>query len=314
MRDALCWICRLALIALLLHASDNAYTQSTAEKQAQIKGFLVEEPERLSGLWEAPAGPDSVVGLDITLSTKISGAVTSLANVEQHQEQILFRVYQRHGAELKFGGGHTQWDGKRLIMHFVSSTKDDLAIDIDLTYNEKLETWTGLFHCGSFTEDVTLRRPSPGPKVKVSPMVGTWAGAGTSDSGHCLHIVEQSDRVFAGWQDMLKMPGRDCYANGLKPPDQSREYYGEPVKVIQTDDHAFSIVFGAYSAVCCQLTLTGTVSADNSTLNAAWLPGSLQRLPNSLTWRKVQGNSCRVLPNYRQRTTLPSCPPGTVVK
>jgi hypothetical protein len=313
MRDSLLWTRRIVLIAVLLPAPYCACAQSAVSKQGQMSGALVEHPERLTGHWETPAGPDSVVGLDINLITKIPGAVTSLASVEQHEEHIYFSAYQRNGAELKGCNGRTQWNGKQLVMHFVPSTKDDRAIDIDLAYNEKLETWTGLFHCGIFSENVTLRRPTPGPNIKVSPLVGTWAGADIQDSGRCLHIVEQSDGAFSGWEDGLQMPGRACYANGLKPPAQSYETYGDWVNVLPTKDRSFSIELDAHSAGCCSHTVTGTLSADNMTLKAEWPQGVLQ-LSNSTIWRKIQGDSCRVLPKYRSQTALPRCPPGTVVK
>lgn len=309
------------LIVVLLPAPYFACAQSDVSKKGRMTGIIVEHPERLTGLWEAQEGPDSVVGLDIKLITKIPGAVTSLTGVEQHEEQIYFGVYQRHGAELKFGDENylhdprndTQWNGNHLVYHYVPRTTDELAFDIDLTFEEKEDTWTGLFHRGSFSEYVTLRRPIPGPNVKVSPLVGTWASSDLSDSGRCLHIVEQSDGAFAEWQDMLDMPGRGCYANGLMPPGQSDEYYGDRVKVLQKADHTYSIEFNAYSAGCCSHTFTGTMSADNKTLKTVWQPDSIP-LSNSSTWRKIQGDSCRVLPNYQPQTALPRCPPGTVVQ
>ena len=296
MRISRVWAAAPVLGTLLLPILHCAFVQAQTDQPGVTKGKIVARPERLSGLWEMAIGSGEVIGIHLMVITKIEGAATSLTSVPQYQEHLQVGVYQRD-KELKFGdenyfvdsqqGGGVQWDGRRLQLKFVPRVAGDPAIDLDLTYDEKLDTWSGRFHRGGFSGDVTLRRPGV-----ENAMTGTWV----SDSGGvngCVHVVQQLDGTLEGWSDGLQTPGLDRYANGLKPPDESHEYYGNLVKVAQMNRETFSIEFNAYGGLCCSHTFVGTVSADGATFDGGWQAGPNQ-MPFKATWSKVPGDSCRL--------------------
>jgi hypothetical protein len=295
MRISRVWTAAPALGILLLSILHCAFAQDQTDQPGVMKGKIVARPERLSGLWEMAIGSGEVVGIHLMLITKIEGAATSLTSVPQYLEYLQVGVYQRN-KELKFGDenffgdsgeGGAQWDGKRLLLKFVPRTAEDMAIDLDLTYDEKLETWSGRFHRGGFSGDVILRRPGAG-----NAMTGTWVSDSPGMNG-CVHIVQQLDGTLVGWSDVLQMPGLYRYANGLKPPNESLEHYGNLVKVTQTSPETLLIEFNAYGAMCCSHTFAAIVSADGTIFNGGWQAGPNQ-YPFKATWSKVHGDSCRL--------------------
>jgi hypothetical protein len=263
---------------------------------------IIEEPERLSGVWETEIGSGKTIGLHFNLITEIEGSPTSLTRILQYEYHLDIGVYQKSGKDLKYGDqnyfslsgdGAAFWDGKRLILKFAPPPTSRLpAIDLNLTYDEKQETWTGLFHRDSFSGDVTLRRPNADKSVAASKLAGTWAGTGSPDRIGCLHIVQRPDGTLEGWSDGLQLPGLTRYANGLKAPQKTFEYYGETINVSQTDQAVFSIEFGATSPMCCAHTFVGQLSADGALLDGSWQPGPNQSASKA-NWKRVLGDSCR---------------------
>ncbi len=286
-----------AIIAIGISNQIHAQSQSTSPGMAL--GETTTSPERLSGVWETSDGSNGVVGLHFMLTTTIAGAAKTLAGVSQTVESLSVGVFQRKGPELRLGDENNfsvgadsgvSWDGKHLAVKWVSRVVSDPAIDIDLIYDKDRQTWSGLFHRGAFSERVTLRRPAVNSGQAASPLTGTWASSRRGVNG-CVHVVQDTDGTLAGWSDDLQLTGLYHYANGLKPPQQSFERYGDLVKVKQTGTTSFSIEFKAYTAMCCSHTYVGTISDDGLTLNGGWQAGPNQT-PMNLTWKKKPGDSC----------------------
>jgi hypothetical protein len=177
---------------------------------------------------------------------------------------------------------HTRYD--------LARATDRMGIDLDLTYDSAQQTWAGLFHRGDFSGDVVLRRPIRSPAVPASSLVGTWVNTGTLQT--CLHIVERPDGTLGGWSDTLRASGLDRYANGLKRPNKTYEYYGEPFNVVETKHDVFSMEFGTNSGMCCPHKVSVSLSTDGSRLDRAWQPGPNQASAKA-GWERVLGDSCR---------------------
>ncbi|QHN04757.1 hypothetical protein FTO74_16375 [Granulicella sp. WH15] len=275
------------------------YPQSQTERPGLMKGKPVESPEKMSGVWESSDGSQGIVGLHFLLTTKVAGAPTTLAGIPQTEEHLMIGVYQRTSLQLRQGDHNyfmdtpdsgVSWDGKRLVLEWTPRVAGDPAIDLDLIYDKHQEIWSGRFHRGEFSGHVMLRRPTVRGNGAASSLTGTWVSNRPGMNG-CVHIVQGSDGTLMGWSDDLQLSGRYRYANGLKPPEQTFEQYGDLVKAEQTGKNSFSIEFKAYTAMCCSRTYIGILSDDGLTLNGGWQAGPNQT-PINLAWRKVRGDSC----------------------
>jgi hypothetical protein len=265
-----------------------------------MKGTTVEHPERLSGVWETVVGPGEAVGIHLQLITKIVAEPTSLAHLAQSQEHLSFGVYRRSGKGLNFGDQNffmcgpdegVSWDGRRLVLHWEPRLITDPAIDLDLSFDEHEQTWSGLFHRGDFSGYVDLRRPAAEPAGEVSPLVGTWAD-GQPGISRCLHVTQQQDGTLVGWTDSLQARVLSDRPNSPKPPDETYEYYGNLVNIARVKNGAFSFEFGVDSALCCSHTVLGSVSAEGLTFSR-YSRAETNQLGVNETWRKVPGDSCR---------------------
>ncbi len=299
MRHENLWRFWSVLATIFLWTPVLTYPQSQTERPGLMKGKSVESPEKMSGVWEASNGTQGVVGLHFLLTTKVAGAPTTLTGVPQTEEHLAIGVYQRNGPQLRQGDQNyfmdspdsgVSWDGKRLALNWTPRVAGDPAIDLDLIYDNEQQTWSGQFHRGAFSGHVTLRRPTVKGNVTASPLTGTWVSNRSGMNG-CVHIVQGADGTLMGWSDDLQLSGRYRYANGLKPPEQTFEQYGDLVKAEQTGKNSFSIEFKAYTAMCCSHTYVGTLADDGSILNGGWQAGPNQT-PMNLTWRKLRGDSC----------------------
>jgi hypothetical protein len=263
-------------------------------------GKIIEQPEQLSGLWEAPTGHQSAVGIWLLLTTRIDGAATTLRRVPQYEQSFSVALFQRSGNQFEFGtgssfaddsNGELIWDGTHLRARRDGRNKDRLAAELDLTFDPASETWSGLFGRGTFSRFVTLRR-----SAKVLPngkraLVGTWAST-EKVTRSCFHVIQLWDGSLAGWSDDLQTPGVLRYANGLRPPSFTSEHYGNLLRVIDLDNQRFSIEFAAYAAICCSRTVIATVVGHDA-LSGNWQPGFKQAGEKPL-WKRLRGNSCRV--------------------
>jgi hypothetical protein len=57
---------------------------------------IIEEPERLSGVWETDIGSGKTIGLHFNLTTAIEGSPTSLTRILQYEEHLDIGVYQKN--------------------------------------------------------------------------------------------------------------------------------------------------------------------------------------------------------------------------
>ena len=221
----------LALITSCLLAW-NAYSQSSVttppERPLSDRSFYfdkpVSHPEALSGVWEAPDGKDGAVGIHLQLTTAVSGDADPPVWTPQSWKHLDVGVFQRRGPELEFGeenyfsddlrGGSVKLEDGRLQLHFISSIRDTPSVDLDLV-RQPSGCWRGRFHRGAFDSAVTLCRPTPGPDVPPSPLVGTWSQSSSLGSA-CIHIAQTGPATFTGWSDLLDIPGRTVFGRDLQ--------------------------------------------------------------------------------------------------
>lgn len=100
-------VCLAISAAYLYLAPSKAASPAggTSGNPPSMLGRLIDEPERLSGLWETPDGPGDAVGIWLLLTTQISGAPSTLANIPQYQQHLSVSLFHRSGNELAFGTG-----------------------------------------------------------------------------------------------------------------------------------------------------------------------------------------------------------------
>lgn len=263
---------------------------------AQQNTLIVANPEALAGRWEAPDGQGGAVGLNIILTTSILGRPDNLAGQTQTEDEFTVGLYQRQGpdvASLGFNfftglsnGAH--WDGHRLEVH-VPGQADLPTTNLDLIWHPNSEMWSGLFERGQFRKQVALRRPTS--KTTQSPFVGTWFEKGGGMMNNCVHITQQQDGGLAAWSDDIMIPRRVRYANGIQPPAQTREHYGEIAKAKMDAPDQITVELRAYTAMCCPHPFTAKITVDGLTLMGAW-PSGPNQAPRESEWKKMQGNSC----------------------
>ncbi len=253
-------------------------------------------PDALAGRWEAPDGHGGAVGMNIIVTTHIDGAPTSITGHVQYEDEFVAGIYQRTGPDVEplgfnffssaAGGGMT-WDGHQLAIHLVGKG-DPRKVNLDLIWHEESQMWSGLFERDSFHEHVSLKRPTS--MASESPLVGTWSDkAGMMNN--CLHISQEKDGALTAWSDDLQTPGRMRYANGIQPPTQTMEHYGEIAKAKMDAPDQITVELRAYTAMCCSHPFTAKLSADGQSLSGSWLPGPNQA-PRPVTWLRMPSDSC----------------------
>ena len=277
--------CHLILICLGFLVQGSA--------QAQLKRTLT-DPDALAGRWETSDGHGGAVGMNVIVTTHM-GASNSVDDHAQYEDEFTIGLYQRTDPEVgphRFNffsstpGEGTSWDGHRLTIHLLRT--DIPKVNIDLTWHEESPAWNGLFERGAFREQVSLKRPSS--KASASPFVGTWSDP-RGLMNNCLHIAQQADGALAAWSDDIQVPGRVRYANGIQPPAQMLQHYGEIARA-EVDTHGqINVELRAYTAMCCSHRLTAKLSADDQLLSGAWLAGPNQA-PRSVEWKRMPGISC----------------------
>jgi hypothetical protein len=108
---------------------------------------------------------------------------------------------------------------------------------------------------------------------------------------NCLHIPQQQDGSLTAWSDDLQTLGRVRYANGIQPPAQTREQYGEIAKAKLDASGRITVELRAYTAGCCSHSITASLSPDGQLLSGSWLAGMNQD-SSAVEWKKIPGISC----------------------
>jgi len=234
--------------------------------------------------------------MNIIITTHIDGAPASIAGHLQYEDEFTAGLYQRTGPDVKplgfnffssgAGGGMT-WDGHQLTIHLLG--KGDLPkVNVDLIWHEDSQTWSGLFERGSFSEQVSLKRPTS--EASWSPFVGTWSDKG-GIMNNCVHISQDKNGALTAWSDDIQTPGQMRYANGIQPPTQTMERYGEIAKANMDAPDRITVELRAYTAICCSHSFTAKLSADGQSLAGNWLAGPNQA-PRPVIWVRMPSNSC----------------------
>ena len=277
----------LAIVSLAL----IAYAQSRSGPATPMKGTVVDYPQQVTGLWESDDGSGGAVGLNFQLTTELKGQPKAFTGSVQYWDSLQIGVYQRHGSERHVGDANwimdtssgVTLDGERLVARM-----PDLAIDLNMTYDNKEETWRGWFHRGAFARPVVLRRPHIEPGIRKSRLVGVWL-EGQPAPGICLHVVQQSDGHLAGWYDQLSLPGLYRYAPGIVPLPWTPEYFGGQAIVSEPGLGVLHFEVGPYSAGCCSASFVGKLSGSGERLTGGWDGGNV---PGTHQWRRLYGGSC----------------------
>jgi hypothetical protein len=261
-----------------------------------VSAQQIVHPEDLAGRWEASDGSGGEVGMNILISTTVAGTVTSLVDVPQAEKDFEIALYRHRDTNVRplefnfftTSSAGVAWDDREL--HIDHQRRADVpGIHVKLAWNEEAKVWTGSFELGAFrARAIRLRRPA-GPQKSL--FVGTWFN-GTRLGNNCLHIAQSQDGTLAAWSDDLQVPGRMSYANGIQRPERVTERYGQIAKVKLMSTDRIEVELKAYTAICCSLPFSATISYDANSLVGAWLPGPMQR-PRPVRWTRVQGGSCR---------------------
>jgi hypothetical protein len=268
-----------------------AYGSAEAQQNRTLSA-----PDALAGRWETPDGHGGAVGMNVIVTTYIDGTPSNIAGHAQHVSNITVGLYQRTGPDVEELGfsffpaaidGGTNGDGYRLVIQFPGRGAIS-AVNLDLVWHEQSQTWNGLFESGAFRGQVSLQRPAS--KSSVSPFAGAWSRTHAM-MNNCLHIAQQQDSSLTAWSDDLQALGRVRYANGIQPPAQTREQYGEIAKAKLDASGQITVELRAYTAGCCSHSFTARLSPDGQLLSGSWLTGPNQD-PSEVEWKKMPGISC----------------------
>jgi len=279
--------CILALSAGL--CADGGRAQDYATGRV---GSIIEQPEKVSGIWETENGT-GVIGIDIELMTTVKGAPATLKGVPQFFRYAQIAVFERRGAAWAFGdanwfttdAGGARWSENHLEMHGMTNPpKGAPEIVVDLRFDPRTKSWSGRFHRGQVDRVVTLLRPHRRRVQAQSPFVGTWKRGDVMNN--CVHVAQEADGQLVAWSDDLIAPGAMRYANGLKPPAETLEEYGSVVQVSAEDGDRIRMELKVLSAMCCSIHTGGILSSDHKYIRSADDRADRE-------WRRVEGDSCR---------------------
>jgi hypothetical protein len=270
---------------------------------AQQDASPIPSPEALAGRWEASDGHGGAVGMNIVLTTFIHGTPETLARQPQFEGEFAVGLYQRMVPDVEPLGfnfftapnGGANWDGHRLGIHLTG--KADLpTTDVDLVWHPESQTWSGLFERGRFRKQIVLKRPAS--ETSKSPFVGTWFEKGGGMMNNCVHIAQQQDGALAAWSDDIMIPRRVRYANGIQPPTQTQEHYGEIAKAKMDAPDQITVELRAYTAMCCSHPFTAKIAENGRMLSGVW-PSGPNQAQRVAEWEKMQGNSCLAKSDFK---------------
>lgn len=272
-------------------SSVSTSPQTSPDDRSFYLNQPVEHPEALSGVWETSDVHGGAVGIHLELMTMVPDDVDPPVWSPQSWQHLSVGLFQREGSEIAFGdenyfddsirGGSVTLNNGRIQLHSVSTRKDMLSFDLDL-FHQPDGCWHGRFHRGSFDSVVTLCRPTPGPRIAPSPLIGTWS---KDHGGGCIHIFETGTGTFTGWSDALEIPWQVVFARNIPKPHQLYENYGDLAKVHLVNNGEVSLEFEAYNPMCCSHLFIGKLSADGSSLQG-------KQGPFAAIWTKVHRDSC----------------------
>jgi hypothetical protein len=275
------------------HAAQDSISRQQADDQSFYLGKPVPHPEELSGVWETPDGHGGAIGLHLMLFTTAPVDATTLVGAEQAWQHFVVGVYHRVGPALQSGeestfsdssrGGGVRYQDGQLTLHSGS-------VDLDLRRVDE-NNWSGRVHCREFDSQVKLSRPETQAKSKHTWLVGTWREESILPGTNCLHVVETSPGLFAGWSDYLLTWGNIHFGPDAKKPPYSLEHYGDLVNVRAAKGDTASIELGAYVGVCCPHAFVGSPTKNGAIMRADW-PAGPNQTPHMSEWTKMRGNSC----------------------
>ena len=282
---------RLLPMILLIFVPSRVPTQQPQPARGTMRGFAIDDPERLSGSWDVK-GNHVVYGLHIQVTTRVDGAPITLTGVQQIFHSALIEVYERTGPTRKIGDGNwfsddspqLLWTDRHLVLkHAATGTGPE--IQLDLTFDPVSNSWSGRFRLGTFDRSVTLLRPHPETAVAKSPFVGTWSRA--APGNNCIHIVQTGSESLAGWSDDLATPGASRYANGIRPPVETFEQYGSIALVEAVSPQAVVMELKAPRPACCSITYGGKLTPDEKEIQAGPSGSAIRN-----NWTRMRGDSC----------------------
>jgi hypothetical protein len=276
-------VARLLVGVLVLFLGLNGQTAS--------QGLSIADPGSIAGRWETSDGQGGAAGMNILLTTEVSGGQASFSPLRQVEQQLVVGLFQRTAADVTQLGfnfftssaeGGAKWDGHRLRIQ-LSGNSSTPGTNVDLVWNADTDSWSGRFARGQFRSDVVLKRPMAA-KTK-SPFAGTWLSGG-GGMNNCLHIAGQEGSTLTAWADDIQVPRR---SESVRP--LTLERYGEIAKVQFAPPNWITVELRAYTAGCCPHTFTAKVSPDGQRLSGDWHEGPNQSVGPTL-WKKVPGESC----------------------
>ncbi len=258
--------------------------------QTLSQGREIVDPESLAGRWETSDEHGGAVGMNILLTTVISGGQASFSPLRQVEQQLTVGLFQRIGADVAqlgfsfFTDSEDRgaiWDGHRLRIQ-LSGNSSTPGTNVDLIWNGDTESWRGRFERGQFRSDVVLKRPMAG--ATISPFAGTWMSGG--EMNNCLHIAEQEGNTLTAWSDDIQVSG---HFGSVRPLMVER--YGEIAKVELAAPDWITVELRAHTSVCCPHSFTAKLSPNGRMLSGNWHEGPNQS-GGPIQWKRVPGKSC----------------------
>jgi hypothetical protein len=300
---------RYALLGILL-ASAGAIVQaqtgrtkpqSTATDRSFYSRQSIDHPETPSGLWEASDGHGGAIGIHLLMMTVVPLHTDPPIWSPQSSVSLDVSVYQRTGSEFASGnenslsglpnGSQLTLEHGHLRSHFMSDRATLPSIDLDLV-KQTDDCWHGRLHRGAFDSFVKLCRPSASVGNPRSSLVGTWAS--NFNVLGCMHIFANGQGGFAGWSDVLQVPGRIAFNPKGSGPQTLLEQYGSLLNIRQRKDGFVGIDFHASDDLYHVERFVGLLSSDGSKLVGGLVSddGLIPPVQNVRAWTKVSGGSC----------------------
>ena len=251
-------------------------------------------PAQASGLWEASDGEGGAVGIELLLTTLVNGRAVRLDDTKQQRQSLAAKVFHRTTPELKSGQANSfvdspetplDTDGQTLRLSWGNLKGVGPGVLLDLRYDKKADTWSGLFRRDAFSASVILMRPRADAGSTPNPLAGAWQSPDLAQPD-CLHIAEHSDGTLTGWYDTLRVPGLLRYGNGIRAPDHVMESYGDALRATEVKKGTLLIELHTDAAGCCTATLVARLRRGNS-LAVLGAQGSV-----STAWRRAPGGTC----------------------
>jgi|GEM_PF-4868697 len=255
-------------------------------------GSAITSPQPITGAWEQRTALGQAVGFDIEISTEVPGAPKSLSGITQRVVNIWIKTYVRSNGRSQrtfwssgFGAlAQLSWHNNHLVLH--QPTAYPKAVDLDVVFDPRKETWRGKMRNAWYSGTVALSRPFE-PHVGF-PIIGDWiTGSASSDSFACHHIALGVGALVI-WSDYLTVPGFTIYDNGTSPPSSTPEWYGDLDMDAEMKDLGTNMLFFTGTDMSGDIVL-GKVAPDGATFVGSWAHfgnGISNGAFNPTTWRR----------------------------